>query len=185
MHISYPRAIEVALKQAGPFISLRDIDAVAVTKGPGLEICLRVGCRKAQVLDRRCLHFITMLNTSFKDIARELKVPFVTVHHLEAHCLLARLIGKEITRSTMSPSPAAEEKSTPAPLFEPKVSFPFLALLVSGGHTSILLCRGLGNYTVLGATLDDSLGEAFDKAARLLGLRTAGRLGLRCKEFPG
>lgn len=65
--------------------------------------------------------------------------------------------------------------STVAPKeFQPKVNFPFLALLVSGGHTSILLCRGLGDYTVLGATLDDSLGEAFDKASRLLGLRTAG-----------
>ena len=66
-----------------------------------------------------------------------------------------------------------------AEIFEPKVSFPFLALLVSGGHTSILICHGLGNYTVLGATLDDSLGEAFDKASRLLGLRTAGLFIIR------
>ena len=55
-------------------------------------------------------------------------------------------------------------------LFTPKVEYPFLALLASGGHTSILLCKNLGEYEVLGGTLDDALGEAFDKAARLLGL---------------
>ena len=54
--------------------------------------------------------------------------------------------------------------------FTPKVDYPFLALLASGGHTSILLCKNLGDYEVLGGTLDDALGEAFDKAARLLGL---------------
>jgi tRNA A37 threonylcarbamoyltransferase TsaD len=61
--------------------------------------------------------------------------------------------------------------------FIPKIKYPFLALLVSGGHTSILLCKGLGNYTVLGGTLDDSLGEAFDKAARLLSISSSGTSG--------
>jgi N6-L-threonylcarbamoyladenine synthase len=58
--------------------------------------------------------------------------------------------------------------SSEASFFEPKVQYPFLALLASGGHTSILLCKQLGDYEVLGGTLDDALGEAFDKAARLL-----------------
>ena len=49
-----------------------------------------------------------------------------------------------------------------------------MALLASGGHTSILLCKGMGDYIILGGTLDDALGEAFDKAARLLGLRSGG-----------
>ena len=52
--------------------------------------------------------------------------------------------------------------------------FPFLALLVSGGHCQILKCLGIGKYTILGGTLDDSLGEAFDKTARLLGLPVGG-----------
>ena len=58
-------------------------------------------------------------------------------------------------------------------IFESKVEYPFLAFLASGGHTSILLCKKLGEYEVLGGTLDDALGEALDKAARLLGLRSA------------
>jgi len=53
--------------------------------------------------------------------------------------------------------------------FSPKIEYPFLALLASGGHTSLQLVLGLGKYLVLGGTLDDSLGEAFDKASRLLG----------------
>lgn len=61
--------------------------------------------------------------------------------------------------------------------FAPRVEFPFLVFLASGGHTSIQLCRGLGEYTVLGGTLDDSLGEAFDKAARLLDLQVEGFSG--------
>ena len=58
-------------------------------------------------------------------------------------------------------------------VFVPKVEYPFLALLASGGHTSILLCKALGEYEIIGGTLDDALGEAFDKAARLLGLTCA------------
>jgi glycoprotease/Kae1 family metallohydrolase len=54
------------------------------------------------------------------------------------------------------------------------MDFPFLALLVSGGHCQLMRCMGIGSYTILGGTLDDSLGEAFDKTARLLGLPTGG-----------
>ncbi len=72
-------------------------------------------------------------------------VPFVAVNHLEGHML--------------------------APLLEdPAPAWPFLALVVSGGHTALYLCRGLGDYEVLGETLDDAAGEAFDKVARVLGL---------------
>eukprot|EP01041_Mallomonas_annulata_P006077 gene6077-12262_t len=172
-------ALKDALAQAG-LSSVHEVDAIAVTKGPGLEICLRVGLRKAQAL------------------AMEYKKPFVTVHHLEAHCLIARLAGMEVTQLSSSPS-SSISTSDPQQLTDalisklpplslsllsssittdlPRVQYPFLALLVSGGHTSLLVCRGLGDYSVIGATLDDSLGEAFDKAARLLGLRTGGSGG--------
>ena len=139
----------------------------------------------------------------------EFQKPFVTVHHLEAHCVMARLAGKEIvaeekkedlvvkeiessvlTSTTLQQPEIAmyglDAKSDKVTLssesvesasiqsgqgpFTPKVDYPFLALLASGGHTSILLCKNLGDYEVLGGTLDDALGEAFDKAARLLGL---------------
>ena len=169
-------AVAEALEQAG-LESIEDIDAIAVTKGPGLEICLRIGCRKAQKL------------------AIDHDKPFVTVHHLEAHCFMARMAGKIITEDTDTTETETEtetEKSSAQSNtvqeggglaephlkhFTPKVNFPFLALLVSGGHTSLLVCRGLGNYEVLGGTLDDSVGESFDKAARLLGLRSGGSGG--------
>lgn len=99
---------------------------------PGLEICLRVGCESAKAL------------------AAEHAKPFVAVHHLEAHVLMARL--------------ACE---TPP-------AFPFLTLLVSGGHCQMLLSRGVSDHMVIGSTLDDALGEAYDKVARLLGLPIGG-----------
>jgi N6-L-threonylcarbamoyladenine synthase len=70
--------------------------------------------------------------------------PFVAVNHLEAHALTARLTEN--------------------------VAFPFLVLLASGGHTQILAVKGVGDYDRLGATMDDAIGEAFDKTAKLLGL---------------
>ncbi|HEX2150898.1 MAG TPA: tRNA (adenosine(37)-N6)-threonylcarbamoyltransferase complex transferase subunit TsaD [Stellaceae bacterium] len=70
--------------------------------------------------------------------------PFVAVNHLEAHALAARLT--------------------------PGVEFPYLLLLVSGGHTQLLACAGVGRYRQLGTSRDDAAGEAFDKAAKLLGL---------------
>ena len=153
-------AVAEALEQAG-LASMDEIDAIAVTKGPGLEICLRVGCRKAQQL------------------AIEYEKPFVTVHHLEAHCFMARMAGNIIVEKEeeQSKSDSSDIADPYLKHFTPKVAFPFLALLVSGGHTSLMVCGGVGNYEVIGGTLDDSVGESFDKAARLLGLRNAGSGG--------
>ena len=78
-----------------------------------------------------------------------LKVPAIGVHHLEGH-LLSPLLG------------------------EPKPAFPFVALLVSGGHTQLFAVHGIGEYALLGDTLDDAAGEAFDKTAMLLGLSYPG-----------
>ena len=142
------RAVAEALKQAK--MRLEDISAIAATQGPGLEICLRVGFKKGQ------------------ELARQFGKPFVSVHHLEAHCLIARLAGQQILANTGKQGEPSTNVVNRGP---PKVDYPFLALLASGGHTSLLVCRGIGDYTVLGGTLDDSVGEAFDKAARLLGLQ--------------
>jgi N6-L-threonylcarbamoyladenine synthase len=79
-----------------------------------------------------------------KAIALSLRRPFIAVHHLEAHALTVGL--------TEGLSP------------------PYLLLLVSGGHTQLLVVRGVGEYQRLGTTIDDALGEAFDKTAKLLGL---------------
>ncbi len=78
-------------------------------------------------------------------LALALQKPLVGVHHLEGH-LLSPLLAPE------------------------KPAFPFLALLVSGGHTQLMAVRNVGDYTLLGETLDDAAGEAFDKSAKLLGL---------------
>ena len=79
-----------------------------------------------------------------KAIAYARRLPFLGVNHLEGHLLSVQL--------------------------ERPVAFPYVALLVSGGHTSLYLARGLGDYAMLGATRDDAAGEAFDKVAKLLGL---------------
>ena len=116
---------EIVLKQANK--SLKDIDGIAYTQGPGLAGALLVGTSIAQSL------------------AMALNVPSVGVHHLEGH-LLASLL----------------EENPP--------QFPFVALLVSGGHSQLMRVDGIGAYTLLGDTLDDAAGEAFDKTAKLLGL---------------
>lgn len=79
-----------------------------------------------------------------KGMAWAANKPFIAVNHLEAHALTARLTDD--------------------------VDFPYLLLLVSGGHSQLLACTGVGNYSCLGTTLDDAAGEAFDKAAKLIGL---------------
>ena len=116
---------ERTLKEANK--TLRDINAIAYTQGPGLSGALLVG-------------------TSFAEsLAFSLQIPTISVHHLEGH-LLAPLL----------------EDNPPA--------FPFVALLVSGGHSQLMRVDGIGEYQLLGDTLDDAAGEAFDKTAKLLGL---------------
>jgi N6-L-threonylcarbamoyladenine synthase len=83
-------------------------------------------------------------STMAKGLAWAAAKPFLAINHLEAHALAVRL---------------TEE-----------VDFPYLLLLVSGGHCQLLICCGIGRYTRLGTTLDDAAGEAFDKAAKLIGL---------------
>ncbi|EFN53265.1 hypothetical protein CHLNCDRAFT_8322, partial [Chlorella variabilis] len=124
--------VEAALASAG--VTPDQLDAVAVTIGPGLSLCLRVGVLKA------------------RQLAAAHQLPLIPVHHMEAHAL---------TAAASAASPAA----TPD-----LVEFPFLCLLISGGHNLLLLVEGIGQYTQLGTTLDDALGEAYDKVARLLGL---------------
>jgi len=143
--------VETALRAAG-LESVSQVDAVGVTVGPGLEICLRVGCTKA------------------RELALEYNKPFVGVHHLEAHILMARLPLDDATAGSLIEIPATAEIHPSTRTMD----FPFLALLVSGGHCQLMECLGIGNYNILGGTLDDSLGEAFDKTARLLGLPVGG-----------
>lgn len=84
-----------------------------------------------------------------KSFAAALNKPFIGVNHLEAHALSPRLVDADL-------------------------EFPYLVLLISGGHTQLLICEGVGRYKKLGTTLDDAVGECFDKAASLLQLGQPG-----------
>lgn len=117
--------VHAALQQAG--IGLQQLDAVAVTAGPGLMGSLLVG-------------------TSFaKGLALALNKPLLAVNHMHAH-IMAHFID------------------------EPRPTFPFLCLTVSGGHTQLVLMRHYFDFEIIGQTIDDAAGEAFDKAAKMLGL---------------
>ena len=121
--------LERAMASAGT--ALDDVDAVAVTYGPGLAGSL-----------------ITGLNAA-KAIAYSLDVPLIGVNHLEGHIYASWLTSTD---------PEAEP------------GFPLACLVASGGHTDLLLMEGHGDYKLVGRTRDDAAGEAFDKAARILGL---------------
>nr|ABA98522.2 Glycoprotease family protein, expressed [Oryza sativa Japonica Group] len=123
--LAIDQVVQKALDDAN--VSENDLSAVAVTVGPGLSLCLRVGVHKA------------------RKIAKSFRLPIVGVHHMEAHALVSRLVNKDL-------------------------DFPFLALLISGGHNLLVLAHGLGQYVQLGTTIDDAIGEAYDKSARWLGL---------------
>jgi N6-L-threonylcarbamoyladenine synthase len=116
---------EQVLAEAGA--TLREVDVVAYTRGPGLAGALLVGAGVACAL------------------GAALGKPVLGVHHLEGHLL--------------SPFLSSDPPE-----------FPFIALLVSGGHTQLMQVDGVGRYMLLGETIDDAAGEAFDKSAKLLGL---------------
>lgn len=111
---------------SGANCSLRDVDAIAVTHGPGLVGALLVGVSTAKAL------------------AYALQKPLIPVNHMDAH-VSANYIG-----TTLEP--------------------PFICLVVSGGHSHIVITEDYGEYRLVGQTLDDAAGEAFDKTARVLGL---------------
>jgi N6-L-threonylcarbamoyladenine synthase len=123
--IQIQNIVKQALNDAKLVIS--DLDAIAVTAGPGLIGGLLVGLMFA------------------KGLCYAANKPLIAVNHLEAHALTARLTNAE-------------------------VEFPFLLLLVSGGHCQILQVKNVGEYVKLGSTLDDAAGEAFDKVAKMLKL---------------
>jgi len=117
--------ITQALVEAGMWVA--DVDAVAVTVGPGLVGALLVGIAAA------------------KAVAVAMDIPFIGVNHLEGH-VYANFLGRD------------------------RLEDPFVAFIVSGGHTMLVHCPEPHRYDLLGQTLDDAAGEAFDKVARFIGL---------------
>ena len=116
--------LEEAFNESG--LNWNDIDAIAVTEGPGLVGALLIGVNAAKAL------------------AYAKNKPLVSVHHIAGHIYANRL--------------------------EEEFQFPLLALIVSGGHTELVLMREHGHYEVIGETRDDAAGEAYDKVARMLHL---------------
>ncbi|KAF9429005.1 hypothetical protein BGZ94_000130 [Podila epigama] len=169
-----PEVVREAIQKAGLGDDLSKIDLIAVTRGPGLAHCLGVGLNAA------------------KTLAAALNKPLIGVHHMEAHALTARLTSTHPDdASSHLPGTAhtsAEGAVNYAPIgSDPYPSFPFLTLLVSGGHTLLLIAHSVDRYTTLATTVDDSIGEAFDKTARELEIvwlpGRAGGPGASLEEF--
>ncbi|CAG4938048.1 unnamed protein product [Colias eurytheme] len=121
--------IELAVKETlgKAQLSMKDIDAIAVTVKPGLLFSLQIGVKFAMHL------------------SKSHQKPIIPIHHMEAHALAARMCHN--------------------------IDFPFLALLISGGHCLLTLVRGVDDFLLLGETLDNAPGEVLDKVARRMKLR--------------
>lgn len=129
--------IDQAVKDAG--IELKDVDLIAVARGPGLVGPLLIGVNAA------------------KSLSLVLNKPLISINHIEAH-LYACMMNEGV-----------------------HINYPCLGVVISGGHTAISLIGGLGEYKLIGQTVDDAIGEAFDKVAKLMGLPYPG--GPRIEEL--
>lgn len=159
--------VDAALSEAG--VSAADLAAVAVTVGPGLVMCLQASV--SMILpglliiegsfspqgDQNCfpVTYSYPHGDSFqvgvqkaREVAAQHQLPIVAVHHMEAHALMARAAAARLSSSS---SDGGSSGARP--------EFPFLALLVSGGHNLLLLVHGVGDYQILGSTVDDAVGE--------------------------
>lgn len=130
---AHEEKIESVITEATKKYTLEQIDAFAVTQGPGLAIALEVGIKHARYL------------------AKKYGKKLISVNHLEGH-----LYSPFVQNS----------RGNPATDYE----FPYLGIIISGGHTEFVKFKGHLQYEVIGSTIDDAAGEALDKAAKLLGL---------------
>ena len=135
--------LKSALKKAGK--KMDDIDLIAVTQGPGLIPALLIGTNFA------------------KTLSYVWQKPLLGIHHIEGH-IFANFIKDKIGASTKSQETISKQDT------KEEIKFPALALVVSGGHTQLVLMTDYFKYEIIGETQDDAVGEAFDKVARLLGL---------------
>jgi N6-L-threonylcarbamoyladenine synthase len=146
--------VETALQQA--HFHLNDMDAIAVTRGPGLPGSLVIGMNVA------------------KGLALGSGLPLIGINHLEAHIYSAWLHW-----------PPLANGANPEVELPPEPRFPLAALIVSGGHTELVLIKDHLTYQRLGGTLDDAAGEAFDKVARLIGLEYPGGPAIQRTSIEG
>lgn len=149
----YP-VIDAALQQA--HLGLGEMDAIAVTRGPGLPGSLVIGTNAA------------------KGLVLSSGLPLIGINHLEAH-----IYSAWVHWPPMLPG------SNPDRPLKPEPRFPLVGLIVSGGHSELVLMRDHLSYEHLGATLDDAAGEAFDKVARLIGLGYPGGPAIQQASLSG
>lgn len=133
--------VDAALRRAG--VENKELSAIAFTRGPGLLGSLLVGTGFA------------------KGLALSLGIPLVEVNHLQGH-VLAHFVEPSEALKAATPSMANIEIRHP--------KFPFLCLLVSGGNSQIVLVKACNQMEIIGQTIDDAAGEAFDKCAKVMGL---------------
>jgi N6-L-threonylcarbamoyladenine synthase len=136
-----PMVYDEALKKAK--VNIEDIDYIASTYGPGLAIDLEIGLEFA------------------KDLAIKYSKPFIPVNHMEGHLLSGLLENSKGKAFTEDVEKAKAENGL-------KDLFPAIGLLISGKHTELIYVKKIGDYVKLGQTLDDAVGEAFDKVGRIL-----------------
>ncbi|MBI2062706.1 MAG: tRNA (adenosine(37)-N6)-threonylcarbamoyltransferase complex transferase subunit TsaD [Candidatus Yanofskybacteria bacterium] len=141
-----PKVLKLALKIGN--YKLENVDLVAVTRGPGLVSSLLVGTTFAQAL------------------AWKYKKPIIGVNHLEGHIASNWLPSQNLKLKIQN----LKSQKNYSLLTTHYSLLPALCLIVSGGHTELILINDIGKYKVIGQTLDDAAGEAFDKIARILGL---------------
>lgn len=142
--------VDAALKRAG--VTNNDLSAIAFTRGPGLLGSLLVGVSFA------------------KGMALGLNIPLVEVNHLQAHILAHFITPASSPNSVASNSPLGRPIGGTPSNSEASPSFPFLCLLVSGGNSQIVLVKSHREMEIVGQTIDDAAGEAFDKCAKIMGL---------------
>ena len=143
--------INTSLKKAG--ISLKDLNYIAVTSAPGLIGSLLIG------------------QTAAKTLGLSLKIPVLEINHIDGHLCAALL---QETRYKIQDTNKSQITNPKIDFKEIESYLPILSLTVSGGHTQLMITKDLKNYKIIGETLDDAAGEAFDKAAQILGLSYPG-----------
>jgi len=149
-----------ALREAG--VQQEQLDAVAATQGPGLPLALLIGLKAAQAM------------------AFTLQKPFIGIHHHEAHLYSPwiRPVAAPQQPGSAGVSPARQQLAGETPALPGAASWvadfsafqPNVSLIVSGGHTILVLVESLLKHRVLGSTVDDAAGECFDKTGKLMGL---------------
>lgn len=139
--------IESALREA--HVTIAQLEAIAVTEGPGLAPALQIGV------------------TAAKTLSYIWNKPLLGIHHIEGH-IYANFIEEQGTGNNKQAT--IQTRSHQLKAKSHTINFPLLALVVSGGHTELVLMRDHFTYDILGETEDDAVGEAFDKVAKMLGL---------------